>query len=241
MRWKTAISTRKDGELYVRGKKLSDLMRSASFSEAAFLLFSGRMPDANEKRLFDMVLVSCIEHGVEAPSAFAARVSASVGNPMNASAAAGILSTGDWHGGAIEEAARYLQSHESPSEIVAGVLGRGSRLAGFGHKIYKDKDPRAEMLLSTAGELGIGKSEIEKARALGDELEKQSGKSLPLNIDMAIAAIVSAFGFDYRLGKALYAFARMPGMIAHAHEEMRNEKPYRRIDEADVEYTGPAV
>lgn len=241
MKWRTAISTRKDGELYVRGKKLSDLMQTVSFSEASFLLFSGRMPNEQERKLFDMVLVSCIEHGIEAPSAFSARVSASVGNPMNAALAAGILATGTWHGGAVEEAARYIQSEESAGEVVSKILKTGGRLSGYGHKIYKKRDPRAEQLLEEAQKMGIGEKDISKARALGEEFAKQSGNTLPLNIDMAIAAIVSAFGFDYRLGKALYAFARMPGIIAHAHEEAMNEKPYRRIDEADVEYIGPAV
>lgn len=241
MRWKTSISARKDGELYVRGHKLSELMQSTSFSEAAFLVLSGRMPSANEKELFDMVLVSCIEHGIEAPSAFSARVSASVGNPLNAALAAGILATGDWHGGAIEQAAAYIQSSKSAPDIVSATLGRGGRLSGFGHKVYKDKDPRAEALLEKALELGIGKKEIEKARSLGEEFAKQSGKRLPLNIDMAIAALVSALGFDARLGKALFALARMPSMAAHALEETINEKPYRRLDESDVEYTGPAI
>ena len=241
MRWNTAISTRKDGEIYVRGQALADLMQKYTFPEAAFLLLGNRLPNKNELTLFNMLLVSCIEHGVEAPSAFSARVSASVGNPMNAAIAAGILSTGDWHGGAIEQAAKYIQSKESAADIVGKTLKEGGQLSGFGHKVYKDKDPRAEMLLEYAEKLGVGDMEIKKARALGAELKKQSGKSLALNIDMAIAAVTSAFGFDWRLGKALFVFARMPGIIAHAHEEMVNEKPYRRIDESDVNYTGHAV
>lgn len=241
MKWRTSISTRKDGELYVRGRALGDLMLNDSFSASAFLVLSGRKPTKNEQTLFDMILVSCIEHGVEAPSAFSARVSASVGNPMNAALAAGLLATGDWHGGAIEEAARLLASEKSPEEIVRGVRENGKRLAGFGHKIYKDADPRAEALFARAKELGCSGAFIQKARALGTELEKQTGKKLPLNIDMAIAALMCEMKLDWRLGKAIFAFARMPGMIAHAHEEMVNEKPYRRLDENDVEYTGPAV
>jgi len=241
MKWRTSISTRKNGELYVRGHALSDLMRNDSFSASAFLVLSGRKPTKNEQALFDMILVSCIEHGVEAPSAFSARVSASVGNPMNAALAAGLLATGDWHGGAIEEAARLLASEKSPEEIVGEVCNSGKRLAGFGHKIYKDSDPRAEALFLRAEELGFSGVSIKKARTLGTELEKQTGKKLPLNIDMAIAALMCEMKLDWRLGKAIFAFARMPGMIAHAHEEMVNEKPYRRLDETDVEYTGPAI
>ena len=241
MKWKTNISTKKDGELYIRGNALASLMREKSFSEVAFLLLGGRLPKKEEKEMFDMILVATIEHGVEAPSGFVPRVSASVGNPMNAVLAAGMLATGDWHGGAIEKAAEYIQSPEDAAMIVQNALAKKERLSGFGHKIYKDKDPRAELLMEESLKRGVGVAQIEKARALGTQLEKQSGKKLALNIDMAIAAIISAFGFDARLGKALFVFARTPGMMAHALEEIQNEKPYRRFDEDDVEYTGPTL
>lgn len=241
MKWNTAISTKKDGELYVRGHALSTLMSERSYSEVAFLVLGGRLPTSEEKTLFDMLLVSIIEHGAEAPSGFAPRVSASVGNPMNAVVAAGFLATGEYHGGAIEKAARYLISDMSAKELVANALKNGERLSGFGHKIYKDKDPRAEALLERAGKLGIAKKETEKARALGAELLAQSGKQLALNIDMAIATLTTAFGFDPRVGMGLFGFARTPSMMAHAVEELQNEKPYRRFDEDDITYTGPAI
>lgn len=239
MKWTTAISTKKDGELYIRGEALSKLTQERTYTEAAFLVLSGRLPSDAEKTLFDMILVSTIEHGVETPTGYIPRVSASVGNPMNAVIAAGMLATGDYHGGAIEKAAEYIRSEQSAEEIVAGVIAKKARLLGFGHKIYKDVDPRAEALLSRALELNVAVKEIEKARALGVELEKQSGKKLPLNVDMAIATIISAFGFDPRIGMGLFGFARVPSMMAHAIEELTNEKPYRRFEEADTEYTGP--
>ena len=76
MKWNTAISAHKNGELYVRGEALASLMQKHTFPEAAFLLFGNRLPNKDELTLFNMILVSCIEHGVEAPSAFSARVSA---------------------------------------------------------------------------------------------------------------------------------------------------------------------
>ena len=241
MKWKTGISDKKDGEVFVRGRALGDLIREYSFSEAAFLLFKGVLPVENEKKLFDAMLVSCIEHGIEPPSAFVPRVSVSVGNPMNAAIAAGMLAIGDWHGGAIEQAAFLFGREKSAEEIVGQTISRGGRFPGFGHKVYKDKDPRAELLIEKAEALGLSGAFVKKARQCGEELAKQTGKKLPLNIDGAIAALMLELGFDWRLGKAIFALGRMPGMIAHIHEEMVNEKPYRRLDSEDVEYVGKPV
>ena len=239
MKWRTGISRYKDGKLYVRGLSLEELIQKHTFVEVIFLLLKGNLPNEKEAKIFDAILVASAEHGVEAPSAFVARTAASTGNPFNVALAAGILTIGEWHGGAVERAAEMLQSDKSPEEIVAGVLEKKGKLPGYGHKIYKDKDPRTETIFAKAKELGLSQTNIQKAIAIQREFEKQSGKKLPINIDGAIAVIISELGFDWRLGKAIFILGRLPGMIAHVHEEIVNEKPYRRLDENDVEYTGP--
>lgn len=241
MKWNTAISAKKDGALFIRGHALSSLMEERTFTEVAFLLLGGRLPSEPEQTLFNMMLVACVEHGVEAPSGFAPRVSISVGNPMNAAMAAGLLAIGDWHGGAAEELARLLQTGNSAEEIVAETMAAGKRLPGFGHKIYKDSDPRAEALMQKVEHLGLATSYAKKVRELEHALEAKSNSRLPLNIDGALAACMCELGLDWRLGKALFGFARMPGMMAHALEETTREKPYRRLDEGDVSYDGPAI
>ncbi len=241
MKWRTKISVNKKGEHYLRGHKLAGLIGKLSFTEAAFLAIQGRLPKKSETRMLDAVLVATIEHGVEVPSAFVPRISASVGNPSHVALAAGILSTGNSHGGAIEEAMRNFSLKTGPAGLVKERLARGERLAGYGHKIYKDKDPRAEALIALAKKLKFGQKHIARAEAIRKELLKQAGISLPLNVDGAIAAILLEMGFDPVLGKAFFVFARMPGMMAHVEEEMKNEKPYRRLDEGDVEYLGPKI
>lgn len=237
-KWRTKISQHKEGKLYVRGQSLKELIQKNTFTEVIFLLLKGEMPSEKEAKMLDAILVASAEHGVEAPSAFVPRVIASVGNPINAALAAGILSIGEWHGGAVEKCAQLLQSEKSAQEIVADAIKNQEKLAGYGHKIYKDKDPRTEAIFNKAKELGLSQKYIDKAIAVGGEFEKQSGKKLPINIDGAIAAIISELGFDWRLGKAIFVLGRLPGMIAHAHEEIVNEKPYRRLEEEDVEYIG---
>ena len=238
MKWKTAISTKKDGEVSIRGTALSELIETHTFPEAAFLLMRGSMPNEKETAMFNALLVSCVEHGVEPPSAFVARSVASTGNDVNTSIAAGVLAISEHHGGAGEKAAEVLQSNTSAEEIVSNALKNNTRISGFGHPLYKDSDPRAEQLFKKAHKLGVSGGYCEKIQSIQSELEKQSGKKLPINIDGAHAAILSDMGFDWRLVKSFFILGRLPGIIAHVHEEMINEKPYRRINPSDVEYTG---
>jgi citryl-CoA lyase len=234
MKWNTSVSSHKNGEIEVRGEPLLSLMDKASFTEAVYLLLAKKMPSAQEAAMLNMVLVSCIEHGIQSPSSFVPRISASVGNSMNAALASGLLATGTWHGGAVEGAAKFLQSESSAKEIIAQVLAQKERMPGFGHRQYKDQDPRAQALFKKARELGVAGQHITRAEEFEKELESQSGKHLPINIDGAIAAVISDLGFDWRLGNAFFLLGRLPGMIAHIHEEVLNEKPYRRLEESDV-------
>lgn len=241
MKWRTAISTHKDGELYVRGVRLTKLIAEASFVETIFLVLQGRFPTKKEINMTEAVFVSMIEHGVEAPSAFVARSVASTGNSAHAAIAAGILAMGDFHGGAIEQAARHIQSKETPRVIVAYALKNKGRLPGYGHKVYKTEDPRARALFEKARELRLSQTYIVRARAIERELKRATGVGIPLNVDGAVAAVMSELGFDWRLGKSFFILGRLPGLIAHVAEEHKNEKPYRRLDPEDVEYIGPPL
>lgn len=240
MKWKTRISKHENGELFVYGRPLLELVEGATFTQSVFLMLRGKMPTEHETQMLDAMLVSTIEHGIAAPSAFVPRVVASTGNSVNAALAAGVLSIGDFHGGAIEACAKYLQSSDDAQTILEGLQAKKAVMPGLGHKLYKDVDPRAEALFEKANELGLSGLPTQKLRAIQEQIREKIGKSLPINIDGAIAAIMSELGFDYRLGKALFVLGRMPGMIAHTIEEMTYEKPYRRLDDEDVEYLDAA-
>lgn len=238
MKFRTAISTHRDGKFSVRGKNLLPLIEKNSFVEVLFLLLRGTLPTKKEERMLNILLTAMIEHGVQAPSAFVARTVVSTGNPVNAALAAGILSIGDYHGGAVEQCAKHLQSTETVDTLVDDVLKKGERMPGFGHKQYKDKDPRTEVILHNAKRLGFFGTYASRALEIENILEKKTGKKLPLNIDGAVAAIMLELGFDWRLGKAMFILGRLPGIIAHAHEELVREKPYRRLEDKDIEYDG---
>lgn len=238
MLWKTKISVHKEGELYIRGKKLTELIAKYGFIEGIFLILLGRLPQSSESEVLSACLLACIDHGVEVPTAFVGRVVVSTGNSVNAALAADMLAIGDYHGGAIEATMEFLVLPGEAKDIVAAVLAKKERLAGYGHKVYKESDPRVTALFVRVAKEKFDDRIIKKALMIEKELLTQSGKTLPLNIDAAIAAILVTMGFSPKLGKAFFALGRMPGMMAHIVEELENEKPYRRFEEADVDYQG---
>jgi len=201
--------------------------------------------------MMDAILTACVDHGVTPPTAMASRIVASGGVPLPTAVAAGILSIGDSHGGAIEKGAKFLQDsvtimkkEAKTIDQIAEFLVKDSRekkkrILGFGHRVHTS-DPRTKKLFSLAEELKISKEHIALSKAIEEELEKQTGKKLPINVDGAIAAIISDMGFDWRLGKAFFLIGRVAGLTAHVYEEQTEFKPMRKMFTADVEYDGPA-
>lgn len=237
-KWKTSISGIVDGEVHIHGYKITDLIDKVTFTDAIWLELKGELPSDKERAMLDGILISCIDNGMGPPSTTNARNSASAGNPMQASVAAGILGVGEFHGGAIEECARLLQMGLAADKLVEKVISSGDRIPGFGHKIYKDEDPRATQIFNKAKELGFYGENCELAKAVEAKLEELKGKRIVINVDGAIAAVVSDMGFDYRLGKGFFIIGRVVGLIAHIFEEITREKPFRRIPTEEIEYDG---
>ncbi len=237
-KWKTSIAGIIDGEGYIHGYKVTELIDKVKFTDAIWLELKGELPTEKEKAMLDSILISTIDNGMGPPSTTNARNSASAGNPMQASVAAGVLGIGEFHGGAIEECARLLQLGLSAEKLVEKVLGSGDRIPGFGHKVYKDEDPRATRIFAKAKSLGFFGEYCELAKAVESTLEQKKGKKIVINVDGAIAAVISDMGFDYRLGKGFFIIGRVVGLIAHIFEELVREKPFRRISENEIEYDG---
>lgn len=231
MKFKTDISKSEGGQHKIRGYDVIDLMRDHTFTDVLFLLWRGDLPKENEVKLLESVMVASMEHGVSSPSAFVPRVSASVGNPMHVALATGALSIGERHGGAAESCAVLLASDKEAADIVA----ENKIIAGFGHKIYKEEDPRAALLYSKAKELGFTCEYFNKAYDIERELLDKKGKKLPLNIDGAMAACMLEMGFDPRLGKAMFIIPRLIGSASHVLEEYEQSNSYHRLEEDDIE------
>lgn len=178
-------------------------------------------PHARElPELIRSALVLCADHELNA-SAFAARVAASTGASLHASASAGLATlSGPQHGGATARA--YALIGESlrqrrPDELVREYLRRGDVLAGFGHPLYPDGDPRASLLLDQLSTLHPRRAAMRGIRQLSGAVELQCGRRPSL--DFALAAIVSIYGWSADAALALFAAGRMAGWLAHALEQ----------------------
>jgi citrate synthase len=248
MMWKTTVSRVEPNHIVTRGYRQEDLIGSVPFASVFYLLIKGRMPDKKEAMMIDALITASIDHGVTPPSTHASRLVASAGVPLPTAVAAGILAVGDIHGGAIEDGARILQdwvkkmraqkwSFEVTAEnLLSSLKQEGRRMPGFGHRLHK-KDPRTVRLYALADELQFTKDHIQLSLAVERLFAKR--KALPINVDGAIASIISDLGFDWRLGKAFFVLGRTAGLIAHVYEEMTTQKPMRRMCVQETEYDGP--
>jgi citryl-CoA lyase len=222
--WETEIASSGE-DAVIRGKPLEEVM-DMDFADAIWMLLKGEEPTEEESEIFNTILSSSIDHGVGNPSTVAARTVQSGGNELNTSVAGGVLALGDKHGGAIQSCMKMLQNKKDAREIVHDRLENGETIPGIGHKVYSDEDPRARKIIEKAEELGIAGDQVKKMADIRDEFEEQK-VDLVMNVDGAIAGVMSDLGWDHRLGKGIFIIARTPGLVAHVHEEM-DEPDFRR-------------
>lgn len=252
--WTSAVTRIRPNEVAVRGRDIASLMGNVSFGAAVYLILTGTLPTEPVGRLMDAILVSSIDHGATPPSCLSARTVASTGASLSQSVAAGIMSINKHHGGAIEDAGRYMRHlldaaaasrrsiDDVATEEVTRIKSSGDRISGFGHRIHS-KDPRTAKLFELAAAAGLGDgptTHIGAARAI-ERAFAAIGKPLPINVDGALGAILSDLGLDPKVFNGIFMIARTPGLVAHVVEEQTREKPMRRIDPVNHAYDGPSA
>jgi succinyl-CoA synthetase alpha subunit len=247
--WHSSITRIQPNKVAVRGYDIAELMGRISFGAAVYLILTGELPSPAVGRLMDAILVSSIDHGATPPSALSARTVASTGATLSASVAAGIMSINRHHGGAIEDCARQLKAiadraaresislEEAATRTLATMREAGERVSGFGHRVHS-KDPRTARLFELAREAGVDGVHMQAARAV-EKAFADAKKSLPINVDGAIGAILADLGMNPAAFNGIFMIARTPGLIAHVIEEQTREKPMRRIDPVNHGYDGP--
>jgi len=244
--WKSAITNIGPGKIQVRGYDITQIMDKLSFAETVFLILKGELPNKAEAEMMRAILVASIDHGCSPPSVLGTRTVLSGGNSLNAAIAGGVLVIGDSHGGAIENAARIMQEWAAKegdaaklaTELVDWTRENKIRMPGFGHRLH-NVDPRTLKLFEIAAKNKFSGRHIELCKAIETALAEKLGKKLPINVDGAIAAVISDMGFDWRLGKGFFIISRVPGLLAHAYEEMTREKPMRQLGNRNFSYDGP--
>jgi len=248
--WRTALTHVEPNRILIRGYPVDEMMGRLAFGEAVYLLLVGELPSPAIGKLMEAILVSSIDHGTTPPSTQAARSVATTGAPLHASVAAGVLAFGKYHGGDIESGMRCLEQgvelvrggmsyEDAARHLVAHYRERREPLPGFGHR-YHTHDPRAHRLLQMAFELDLDGDHAQVARAVERVLnEDRAEHYIPINVDGAIAAVCCDIGLDPAAGNALFVISRVPGLIAHAHEEHVRERRMRQIDLSGATYDGP--
>ncbi|KKW27873.1 MAG: Citrate synthase [Candidatus Kaiserbacteria bacterium GW2011_GWB1_52_6] len=199
--------------------ELLEYSNKVNFPELVFESLTGTAPIPAQAKIFSLILNLCFDHGPGSPSATATIAATKEGKSMGEAVGAGIAEINDRHGGAGEPLMKILYDVHAGKADIKGIVEHyaqeGKRMPGFGHRVYKDVDPRAQMLLNVARENNVGAGFIDELEKLHHELNAQLGKNLPINIDGAIAATLCSLGIYPEVGKAVFIIARAAGLCAH--------------------------
>ena len=205
---------------------------------------NGERADDATARALDAYFIVGAEHGLNA-STFAARVITSTKSDI-ASAVTGAIGAlkGPLHGGAPSEVVEQIHEVKSPEDAerwVRETIGRGDRLMGFGHRVYRAYDPRAKALRKVAESMAHKPEWLELAIAVEDVAlrvlaEKHPDRPLKTNVEFYAAPVLMGVGLTPDLFPATFALARHAGWTAHIIEQASAN----RIIRPDAIYTGPA-
>ena len=221
----------------------ADLSRAANF----LYMVHGKEPDPIGARALDTYWVTVMDHGMNA-STFTSRVIASTRSDM-VSAVTGAIGAlkGPLHGGApgpVLDMLVEIRSADRAEAWVRNELAAGRRIMGFGHRVYKVRDPRAEVLRKVAEEMSTAHLEDHKlfdlARAVeGTALkvldEVKPGRNLRTNVEFYTALVLQSLGLKPRSFVATFACGRIAGWCAHVIEQHAEDHLIR----PQSEYIGP--
>jgi citrate synthase len=202
------------------------------------------------ERALDRIFILHADHEQNASTSTVRLAGSSAANPFACIAAGIACLWGPAHGGANEEALKMLRESGRPERIkdyVARAKDKNDpfRLMGFGHRVYKNYDPRAKVMQKTAAEvldeLKLNDPIFDVAReleqiALSDDYFVE--KKLYPNVDFYSGIILSAIGFPTTMFTAMFALARTVGWVAQWNEMIAD--PEQKIGRPRQLYTGPA-
>jgi citrate synthase len=204
-------------------------------------LLTGQIPKDEHIRGLNSYMVLLADHGMNA-STFTSRIVASTESDIVSSlvAALGALK-GPLHGGApskVQGMLHEIGSVENAESWIRDAITHGGRLMGFGHRVYKTADPRAEELremsrVADPDSFILSRHVEEKALALLAELKP--GRRLYTNVEFYSATLMASVGLHGDLFTPTFAISRTAGWTAHILEQISNN----RLIRPEAEYTGP--
>ena len=219
-----------------------DLGHAANF----LYMLSAEVPDPERVRGLETYLNTVVDHGLNA-STFTARVIMSTGSDL-VSAIVGAIGAlkGPLHGGAPGPALDMVFEIGDASRaeaILRKKIEAGEKLMGFGHRIYKVRDPRADVLAAAAERLYTRAGDMSlytlaravEATAVRLLEEYKPGRRLQTNVEFYTALLLHGLGLEVPLFTPTFAAGRVSGWIAHAFEQ----QSANRIIRPQSEYSGP--
>jgi citrate synthase len=207
-----------------------DLDYSANF----LYMLSEKEPDPLAARVFDVCLILHAEHTMNA-STFSARVTAStLTDPYAVVASAVGTLGGPLHGGANEEVIQMLEeigTVENVRPYIESCIERKAKIMGFGHRVYKVKDPRATILQNLAQQL-FAKFGHDRYFDIAQEMErvveeKLAHKGIYPNVDFYSGLVYRKMGIPTDLFTPIFAIARVAGWLAHWKEQLAENRIFR--------------
>ncbi|WP_050616026.1 citrate synthase [Bacillus testis] len=215
--------------------------KDLSFAANFLYMLNDKVPTALEEEAFNKALVLHADHELNA-STFTARVCVATLSDVysGVTAAIGALK-GPLHGGANEAVMKMLTEIGSVDKVESYInekLDNKEKIMGFGHRVYRNGDPRAKHLKEMSKKLTdiTGQSNYYDMSVKIEELVT-SKKPLPPNVDFYSASVYHSLGIDHDLFTPIFAVSRTSGWLAHILEQYDNN----RLIRPRAEYTGPGM
>ena len=222
------------------GEEIIPPRKNLSHAANFLYMLTGEEPDETKTNIFDTALILHCDHGINA-STFAARITVSTLSDLHSAitSAIGTLA-GPLHGGANQRVMMMLleidASNHDPITWIKEHIESGNKIPGFGHRVYKTKDPRATILGDMSEELGAAAGDrrwheysISIENYLGQE------KGLSANVDFYSASAYYQMGIPIDLYTPIFAISRIGGWVAHVIEQYSEN----RLIRPRANYTGP--
>ena len=206
-------------------------------------MLRGRKPEPREVAALDAYFVTVCDHGMNA-STFTTRVVSSTQADLFAAVTAGYCAlTGPLHGGAPEPVLEMLDAIGARERIkpwVDDALSRGERLMGFGHRVYRVRDPRADVLKAAIERLAADGADLPFAGEVEAYIrqalrQKNPDRPLETNVEFFTAILLDALAIPRQAFTPIFAVARAAGWTAHAREQQRTG----RLIRPSSSYVGP--
>lgn len=226
-------------QFHTTGKRIDTQVQDPSLAGYFLHLLYGKPADELHRRAVDVSLILYAEHEFNA-STFAARVTAATLSDFYSAVTSAIGTLrGPLHGGANEEAMALISRFQTPEQAEKGILdllAQKALIMGFGHRVYRDCDPRSDIIKSWAKRL---------SEACGDtvlypvseriEAVMRREKGMFPNLDFYSASAYHFCNIPTPMFTPVFVFARISGWAAHIIEQRSNNKLIR----PSADYTGP--